>query len=87
MWRIYVIAALSMALLIVSAMMCVSCGVIQGSSHPVVDIVIKEANEHYPQDNVVEEGVEACIYGYTGFIIDLSPATPENASIPGKPVD
>jgi hypothetical protein len=56
---------------------CVSCGMIKGSSNPVIDKAIDTFNTTYPEDNFIEEGVEDAIDSWTGIDIDFSPASPE----------
>jgi len=53
------------------------CGIIQGHTNPFVDKGIDMANDMIDEDGPVEEMLEEKIEHYTGFIIDLSPASEE----------
>jgi hypothetical protein len=49
------------------------CGVIKGSSNKTIDMVIDEANEHYPKDNIFEDKLEDVIESTTTLDTDFSP--------------
>jgi len=53
------------------------CGIIKGSTNPTADSVIKTVEEFYPDDNVIEEGIEEMIKDTTTLDVDLSPDSPE----------
>jgi len=66
-------------LLLAALMILPSCGVVKGcTKSPLVDEMIKEANEAYVEDNVYEELLEDVIEATTGLEIDFSIDTEED---------
>jgi len=66
-------------LLLAALMIFPSCGVVKGcTKSPLVDEMIKEANEAYVEDNVYEELLEDVIEATTGLEIDFSIDTEED---------
>lgn len=57
-----------------------SCETIKGSKNQTINKVIKNVNENYPQDNIIEESIEQKIEDWTGIDIDLSPTSPEKVT-------
>ena len=64
-------------LLLGASFLVTSCGVIKKTENPTANSVVEVIKESYPQDNIVEEMVEAKIQSVTGLDIDLSPSSPE----------
>lgn len=54
-----------------------ACGCVKGSTNPVIDKGIKIVDQTYPDDNIVEEGIEDWIEEKTTMQFDFSPDTPE----------
>jgi len=61
---------------LLSGLLLVSC--VKGVKNETVNSAVQVLKDSYPQDNVIEEMIEAKIEQVTGVDVDLSPSTPES---------